>query len=525
MKTRILAAFLSVLLAPWAPAADPLPGANDATTLGAPDQGQLEILLSPIALYPDALVALILPASTRPSEVVLASRFLKAGGKEGEIEAQAWDESIKALARFPDVVNFMDENLEWTQDVGDAFVAYPAQVMTAIQSLRARASRNGMLASTEQQEVVFEDDSTIRIVPAEREIIYVPYYDPVYLYPTYSYTYYPSSLVWFGVGIGIGSWLSYDCDWRYRTVWVNHHHHSSWPTHYDWRRRYKRDVDVCIGGTGWSRWSAPRDVHYSRSRTDSHRSWSDYRARTTRFDSNHWRTDSRRDSSATIDRTDRSLSRPETIRAPGTADRNGSWRDRSSTTTNRDRDGRSDRGTWNRGDPRPSGSLERYTGTAPTENVSPRRSDPSSPSVNRRNNAPVHTSPSVVDRRPDSIDRRNDTVRSTPERRDSPRPSPTVGTSRPTERVINSGADLRRPRQSVSTPSAAPAPTISRQSSPAPVRQPSYSPPPARQPSYSPPPATRRESYSPPARSEPSRSSSSSQGQSARTTRNQSDEN
>ncbi|MBC8010725.1 MAG: DUF3300 domain-containing protein, partial [Burkholderiales bacterium] len=89
---------------------------------------QLDELLAPIALYPDPLVAIILPAATFPTDVVMAARYLKAGGDPEGIDDQSWDDSVKALARYPDVVKWMDENLAWTQQVGAAFVVQPAAV-------------------------------------------------------------------------------------------------------------------------------------------------------------------------------------------------------------------------------------------------------------------------------------------------------------------------------------------------------------------------------------------------------------
>jgi len=494
MKTRFLAALLSATLASWVVAADTLPGTEDALESAAPQQGQLEILLAPIALYPDALVALILPAATHPSEIVLASRFLSAGGKEEEIESQLWDDSVKALARFPEVVEFMDENLEWTQDIGDAFVAHPAEVMGAIQSLRARATRNGTLASTPQQQVVFEDDNTIRIIPAEPTVIYVPYYEPSILYPSYSYSYYPSSLVWFGIGYGIGSWLSYDCDWRYRRIWVSHRSH--WGHDYDWRRRYRRDVDICIGGTNWNRWSPSTNYRRSRPRGDYDYSHTTVRTTRGRFDGGSGRFDSstawtdsdrarygrRGDSTTTSTSDGRTVRRPDSLRTPTRIDRADSNR----TVDNRrdgpgDRFNRTDRDGSGRRDGRTSDNPTRFGDRSPTETASSPRRDSTTPAVDRRNNAPVRRAPDVSQRRPDTVDRRPEVARSTPTRRESPRPVASAPTaprvSRPAPapaRTINSGADIRRPQ-----PSA-----------PAPVRQPAYSAPsapPARQPSYSAP--------------------------------------
>ena len=504
MKNRILATLLSIALASWAAAEVP-PGTDDSTSPIVPEQGQLEILLAPIALYPDALVALILPAATHPSDIVLASRFLSAGGKEEEIDAQIWDDSVKSLARFPEVVTFMDENLEWTQDVGDAFVANPAEVMGALQTLRARAARNGTLASTPQQEVVFEDDDTIRIIPAEPTVIYVPYYEPSILYPDYyySYSYFPSSLVWFGVGYGIGSWLSYDCNWRHRTIWVHHHHRSHWGRDYDWRRRYKRDWSSHVGGDGWTRWAPSNDYRRNRPRGDRDYARTDWRSTAReRFDRDRTRFDGRRDGTTTINRDNtsttvtsdgRSIRRPDTLRNPSRFDRDSDSR----RTADIRRDGsggdRRDRTTGIRRERRTSDSVTSGTVRTPTETVSTPRRDFSAQDLRRRNDAPVRRSPEASQRRPDSVDRRPEVARITPTaRRDMPRPAATPAISRPAPRparTITSPADIRRPQPArIATPSPAPSRQISRPApSPAPARVSTPSPAPARQPSYSAP--------------------------------------
>lgn len=206
---------------------------NEPIIVLPPDQ--LETLVSPIALYPDPLVALILPASTHPSDVVLAARYLANGGSPERVLSQPWEESVKALTRYREVVEYMDRNLDWTRRLGDSFIAQSNGVMDAIQAVRARARSSGLLVDTPQQEVVVESDE-ICIVPTNPTVIYVPRYDPVVLCgPSYP-SYYAGSWLTFGVGYGIGPWLSYDCAWRDRYVRVNQR-----PTHWyyqpDWRHR------------------------------------------------------------------------------------------------------------------------------------------------------------------------------------------------------------------------------------------------------------------------------------------------
>jgi len=194
---------------------------------------QLDQLLGPIALYPDALIALILPASTAPVDLVLASRYLKDGGDPAAVDSHAWEESVKGLAHYPDVVNWMDDNLTWTRQLGQAFAEQPEDVMQSIQRLRAITRANGVLADTPQQIVVPEDDY-IRIVPTRPDVIYVPYYQPEVVFVDQP-VYYPSnSFLTFGIGYSVGAWLVNDCDWRHRQVWVVDRHWS-WRDHRDWR--------------------------------------------------------------------------------------------------------------------------------------------------------------------------------------------------------------------------------------------------------------------------------------------------
>ena len=219
---------------------------------------QIEILVGPIALYPDALVALILPASTRPSDIVLAARFLERDGDPDSLASQPWEDSVKSLCRYPEVITYLDENLAWTQSLGDCFLLQPVEVMDAIQVVRARARAKGLLADTDEQSVLVEDGE-IRIVPARPTVIYVPRYDPDYLYLTE--TWYPGPFLSFGIGYGIGAWLSYDCDWRYHRVRIVQRA-PAWYHQPNWRTRpvYHQ------GGHHVRDWSASRPApRYHRS--------------------------------------------------------------------------------------------------------------------------------------------------------------------------------------------------------------------------------------------------------------------
>lgn len=211
---------------------------------------QIETLVAPIALYPDPLVALILPATTHPADVVLAARFLAQGGSPETVLSEPWDESVKALARYREVVDYLDRNLDWTRRLGDCFLDQPDDVLDAIQSVRARARAAGMLADTPQQAVIVETDE-ICIVPTNPTVIYVPRYDPVVLCgPIVRTTWYPRTWITFGVAYSVGPWLRYDCDWRSRHVRVAHRP-PSWYYQPDWRRHHRSPE------ANWTRWTPP----------------------------------------------------------------------------------------------------------------------------------------------------------------------------------------------------------------------------------------------------------------------------
>ena len=170
---------------------------------------QLDQLLGPIALYPDPLIAEILPASTLPTQIVLADRYVTGGGDPNQIAQQPWDPSVQAMARYPSVLKWMDDNLNLTAQIGQAFLNQQPDVMASIQRLRAEASKLGNLQSSPQQQVV-TDGSNIEIVPADLQVIYVPVYQPDQVYYDAAYG---SPFITFGIGWPFGSWMGYDCDW------------------------------------------------------------------------------------------------------------------------------------------------------------------------------------------------------------------------------------------------------------------------------------------------------------------------
>ena len=157
---------------------------------------ELEQILAPIALYPDSLLTQIMMASTYPLEVVQADRWAKQNkDKKGDalakaLEAQPWDPSVKSLVNFPQVLAMMSEKLDWTQKLGDAFLAQQKDVLGTVQKLRAKAQASGNLKTTKEQVVKVEQEIII-IEPASPQVVYVPAYNPTVVYGAWAYPAYP----------------------------------------------------------------------------------------------------------------------------------------------------------------------------------------------------------------------------------------------------------------------------------------------------------------------------------------------
>ena len=197
-------------------------------------QEELDQMLAPIALYPDELLVQVLMAATYPLEVVRAYRWVQANPNLSDdqlaaaLEQQNWDPSVKSLANFPSVLQMMNESLEWTQKLGDAFLAQKDQVMDTVQELRKKAQAEGSLRTTNEQTVIEDPQSqTIIIEPALPEVVYVPVYDPTIVYgpwwwPAYPpYCYYPGGrVIGFGLGVTVG------VAWGYAWGGFNWHHHD-----------------------------------------------------------------------------------------------------------------------------------------------------------------------------------------------------------------------------------------------------------------------------------------------------------
>ena len=242
----ICGSVVATLLAagPLANAQTPAPAAAPATA-PAPDnrtppfkKEELEAILAPIALYPDALLAQIFMASTYPLEVVEAARWskehpeVKGDAVAGAVQSQTWDPSMKSLCAFPEVLKNMNEKIDWTQKLGDAFLAQQKEVMQTVQVLRDKAKQTGNLKSSKELTVKEEAapagspaPQTIIIESKDPEVVYVPTYNPTVVYgawaypayPPYAYyppAYYGGAMFWsFTAGVIVGGAIWGNCSW------------------------------------------------------------------------------------------------------------------------------------------------------------------------------------------------------------------------------------------------------------------------------------------------------------------------
>ena len=244
-------------------------------------QEELDQMLAPIALYPDELLTQVLMASTYPLEIVQAARWtnqnknLKGDALTQALEKQDWDASVKSLVNFPDVLSQMNENLERTQKLGDAFLAQQKQVMDTVQKLRWKAQEAGNLKTTEQQKVIVqEQEKVIVIEPAQPQVVYVPTYNPtvvygVWPYPAYPpYYYYPpgyvagAALFSFGVGVAVGAAWGYawgHANWHGGDVDIDVNRNTNINNNID-RDKYKGDMkNKGRGEGGQGKWQHDAD--------------------------------------------------------------------------------------------------------------------------------------------------------------------------------------------------------------------------------------------------------------------------
>ncbi|MDJ0760296.1 MAG: DUF3300 domain-containing protein [Woeseiaceae bacterium] len=244
---------------------------SDAALLS---NAQLEELVGPIALYPDELLAIVLPASTYPLQIVEAARFLEDVEDDSSLEPdEDWDDSIVALLNYPEVIELLNEDLDWTWTLGEAVVAQQGDVLTAVESFRDRAYAAGNLQTDEYQVIEENDEGIIEISPVSEDVIYVPYYEPerVVVYqtqPVYHYYarpypvyYYPYSYGHVHYGAFWGVTTAFTIGWLSDSLHVWHHSHYGHPYYgryyrdYWWYRRPSIHVhnSIYYGGHSYSR--------------------------------------------------------------------------------------------------------------------------------------------------------------------------------------------------------------------------------------------------------------------------------
>ncbi|TMA40914.1 MAG: DUF3300 domain-containing protein, partial [Deltaproteobacteria bacterium] len=204
---------------------------------------QIEQLVAPIALYPDGLAVQVLMASTYPLEIVEAARWraknasLQGDALDQALESRNWDPSVESLTHFPDLLERMSDNLDWTKDLGDAFLGQKDEVLDAVQRLRAKAYESGALKTTKEQVVtreVVKEKEIVRVEPADPQVVYVPTYSPSAVYGPPPAPYYPAmstyppgydpmtTLLTFGAGMAVGAAISGGCDWDDHNVYNNY---------------------------------------------------------------------------------------------------------------------------------------------------------------------------------------------------------------------------------------------------------------------------------------------------------------
>ncbi|CAG2151569.1 hypothetical protein FHX63_004263 [Cupriavidus plantarum] len=245
------------------------------------DNGQIDQLLAPIALYPDALLSQVLMASTYPSDVAAAAQWSKSNASlSGDaavkaVQGETWDPSVQSLVAFPSVIDMMGRQPQWVQSVGDAFLAQPDDVMNGVQRLRVQAQKAGSLKTTPQQKVVTQQSggtTIVQIEPADPQVVYVPSYNPTVVYGTWPYPAYPpayyppppgsvfaTSLVagiGFGLGVAAVNSLWGGCDWGHHDVNINVNRYNN--------INVNRQLDVNRSNVNWQHNPAARgNVPYS----------------------------------------------------------------------------------------------------------------------------------------------------------------------------------------------------------------------------------------------------------------------
>ena len=323
---------------------DPLVGeaAVEVEPIELLDAEALEMLVAPVALYPDDLLAVVLPASTYPLQVVLAARFLEEGPESADGDAaqpsDEWDDAVVALLNYPEVVALMDNNLDWTRRLGEAVIVQEEDVIAAISAFREQAKEAGNLESDGRQEVAVNEAGAIEIKPAVPDEIYVPYYEPeevvvrqparVYhyyprSYPVYYYPYHQGYSFAHGPFWGVTS--AFSIGWHTRNVHVHHYGFLDHP-YYSYRYYdpfYYRRPHLVLNVYDRDR------RHRHRNRSERHHRGNDWRSERSKRDHRRWtaRNDGRRGEGRGDDRR-RRATRNEDRRGESHGDGRQRWASR-----------------------------------------------------------------------------------------------------------------------------------------------------------------------------------------------------
>ncbi len=485
---------------------------------------ELEDIVGPVALYPDDLLAIVLPASTYPLQVVQAARFLERFEGDSSLKPdEEWDESVTALLNYPEVLDLMNEDIDWTWRLGEAVVAQQADVIAAVESFRDKAYAAGNLKSDERQ-TVSNEDGVIEIEPANEDVIYVPYYEPesvVVYQPRPVYHYYPRAYpVYYypyPYGHSFGSGYFWGVTTAFTIGWLTDHlhvyHHSYWGhpyygSHYNSRHYYRRSslshYNHYYVHNSHSYWNYRyrdgdywRPRRYGGARPGHHQQRAHYFSDPNR---DNWRHGGNNGNANDVDRRDRNGARQARNRddindgrrrdlsRSGSSDRNGiSFRSRDATAR-ADQERRRTRASEDL-----SRSSERRTAFAPSS----RRT--TATSTSRRSNASSTTQPVIRNRHAASNSRSSSGTVNTRER--------TAALSNPRPQVTQSAA------RQASSPTFQRAPTRSQPQRSSPSRSTPQRSAPARSAA---PPSSPHRSAGASRRSESRSSNSSSRGSSNR---------
>ena len=265
------------------------------------DAEELEALVAPVALYPDDLLAVVLPASTYPLQIVLAARFIESGQENADGEAlqpsEEWDDAVVALLNYPEVVALMDGDLDWTRRLGEAVILQEEDVIAAISAFREQAKKAGNLESDGKQDVAVNESGAIEIKPAVPDEIYVPYYEPAEVvvrqpvrvyhyyprpYPVYYYPYHQGYNFAYGPFWGVTS--AFSIGWHTRNLHLHHYGFNDHP-YYSYRYHdpfYYRRPHLVLNVYDRDR------RHRHRHRSERHHRGNDWRSERSKRDHRQW---------------------------------------------------------------------------------------------------------------------------------------------------------------------------------------------------------------------------------------------